>query len=297
MSDTNTAVTPAPAVANTESTAPVEGVTPPASTEPAPADRLAKAAERLARDRQAVDAEKKGLATERAALESERAETAQLRALIARADEDPLAILEALGPDAGARLLARLAQAQAADEDPGTAEAKKLRAEWEADKKAAKEAQERQEQASVDSKIESFKGNLRAFGEANRETYELCSLVEEMGLARPYELAWQAVEAHYAQTKAATGKGVVLSFAEALGAVESTIEENYQALFGKSKKLKPKPVVEQSDTSKKSPEANGKANTLTSTGALDGVVIVEHKRPSKSERRAKLEEIMNRSLA
>lgn len=282
----------------TEAAAAVEGAAQAAATttEPPAADRLAKAAERLARDRQAVDAEKKALAAEKAALDGERGKVAQLQALIAKAEEDPLAILEALGPDAGARLLARLAQQQAADEDPATAEAKKLRAEWEAEKKAAKEAQEKAEQAQVEAKIESAKAGLRAYGEANRDTYELCALAEELGLAKPYDLAWQAVEAHYAQTKKDTGKGVVLSWAEALGAVEAAITENYQALFGKSKKLKPQPAVETSEASKTKPEASGAKNTtLASTSAMDGPVIVTGGvSSSKAARRAKLEAAVSR---
>lgn len=296
MSDTNTAATPAPAVATDQVTAPVEGApVAPATAEPAPADRLAKAAERLARDRQAVDADRKAIAAEKAAVESERAKVAQLQQLIAKAEEDPLAILDALGPDAGARLLARLAQQQALDEDPSVAEVRKLRAEIDAKEAAAKAERERQEQAQIDAKIESFMQGLRAHGEGNADKYELCALTEQHGLAQPFDLAFQVIEQHYAQTKQATGKGVVLSYDEALGAVESYLVEKYGTLFGASKKLKPAPIVETSEASKK-PEANGARNvTLSSTSSMDGPVIVSNAPPAgKEARRAKLAQAIDR---
>ena len=296
VSDTNTAAPPAPAVA-TETAAPLEGAPVTSATpEPAPADRLAKAAERLARDRQAVDADRKAIAAEKAAIESERAKVSQLQSLMAKAEEDPLAILEAFGPEAGARLLARLAQQQVTEEDPGVLEARKLRAEIEAEKAAIKAEREKQQQAEVEAKISNFKQGLRAHGASKADEYELCALAEKHGFVQSYDVAYQVIEAHYAETKKATGQGVVLSYDEALATVEAHLQENYTALFGASKKLKPAAPIETSETSKR-PEANGARvnTTLSSTSSMDGPVIVTNATGGgKAERRAKLAQALER---
>jgi hypothetical protein len=273
-----TAEAPAAEATTTPPTEAAPEAPPEKPAEPPADERLAKALSRLTRDREAFNNERKTWEQQR---EAERQKVQRWLEVEQKYEQDPVAVLEALGPEAGAKLLARLMEAQAEDEDPTARRIKELEARLEADRKEREERERQVEDARIERQLQKAQEDLRRTGETNRERYYLTNLAEERGFAvkldadtkvSPFDLAWRIVEGHYQQTRE------VLSWDRALDAVE----EHLGTLMGE---LRPK---QQQPEPSRAPAPRAEMGTTTTlnprSAPTDGPAVLSQ-RPSTQEQR------------